>query len=109
MPSVRLGEFELVVLLALAQLGDDAYGVAVQQEIARRTGRRTSFGAVYSTLSRLEEKGLVGSRLGDPSPQRGGRAKKHYELRAAGRDAIRSSLAALRTMTRGLDPSLELP
>lgn len=109
MPPARLGEFELVVLLALAQLGDDAYGVAVQQEIARRTGRRTSFGAVYSTLSRLEAKGLVGSRLGDPTPQRGGRAKKHYELRAAGREAIRVTLDDLRTMACGLDPSLELP
>jgi len=105
----HLASFELVVLLAVAQLGDDAYGVAVQQEIARRTGRRTSFGAVYTTLSRLEEKGLVASRLGDPTPQRGGRAKKHYALRAAGREAIRSTLGALRTMTHGLDPSLELP
>ena len=108
MPT-RLGEFELVVLLALAQLGDDAYGVAVQQEIARRTGRRTSFGAIYATLSRLEEKGLVSTRLGEPTPQRGGRAKKHYRLRAAGRDAIRATLGDLRTMLRGLDPSLELP
>lgn len=107
--GVHLGEFELLVLLALVRLGDDAYGVAVQREIAQRTGRRPSFATVYSALGRLAAKGLVESRLGDPTPERGGRRKRHYELRPAGRAAVRASIGALRTMTRGLEPSLELP
>src|SRR5215207_1079321 len=101
--EARLAELEQLVLLALVRLGDDAYGVAVQREIARRTGRDTSFGTVYATLARLEAKGLVASRLGESTPERGGRRKKYFSPLPAGLKALRSSLRALRTMTRGLD------
>jgi len=107
--SVRLGEFEQLVLLALVRLGDDAYGVSVQREITRRTGRATSFGSVYTTLARLEAKRLVTTRLGDPTPERGGRRKKHFLVLPAGREAVSASLRALRTMIRGLDASWQAP
>lgn len=107
--SIRLGEFEQLVLLALIRLGDEAYGVTVQREIAERTGRAPAFGTVYTTLARLEAKGLATSRLGDPTPERGGRRKKYFDVTVAGRSAVRESLRALRTMMRGLDPSWEAP
>jgi DNA-binding PadR family transcriptional regulator len=107
--EIRLAGFEQLVLLALLRLGDDAYGVAIQKEIARRTGRATSFGTVYTTLGRLESKGLVASRLGDPTPERGGRGKKYFQLLPNGRRAVSASLRALRTMTRGLDASWQIP
>jgi len=102
--SAYLGEFEQIVLLALLRLGEDAYGVAVSREIKRRTGREVSVAAVYKTLMRLEEKGLVTSRVGDPTPQRGGRRKKYYEIEPDGRRALRVALHAIRRMTGGLDP-----
>jgi DNA-binding PadR family transcriptional regulator len=107
--DLRLGDLEQLVLLALIRLGDDAYGVAVQREIAQRAGRNLSFGTIYSTLARLEGKGLVASHLGDPTPERGGRRKKFFALRPAGRRAVRQSLKVLRTMTKGLDPSWQAP
>jgi PadR family transcriptional regulator PadR len=107
--SKQLGEFEQIVLLALIHLGEDAYGVVVQREIERRTGRAPSFGTVYTTLARLEEKALVSSRLGDPTPERGGRRKKYFRVLAPGRRAVAASLKALRTMTRGLDASWDAP
>ena len=104
-----LGEFEQLVLLALIRLGEAAYGVAIRDEIERETSRDVTLGAVYTTLLRLEEKGFVASRLGDPTPQRGGRRKKYYRPLAAGRRELAASLQALRRMTRGLTPGLELP
>lgn len=104
-----LGEFEQLVLLAMVRLGDEAYGVLIQEEIASRTRRDVSLGAVYKTLLRLEHKGLVRSWLGDPTPRRGGRRKKHYRLQPAGMRELRRSLSALRGMTKGLAPTLELP
>ena len=107
--SVHLGEFEQLVLLALVRLGDDAYGVSVQREIALRTDRATTFGTVYSTLARLEAKGLVRSIIGEPTPERGGRGKKHFIISSPGRRALQESLGALRTMARGLDTRWEAP
>jgi len=104
-----LGEFEQLILLALVRLGDEAYGVSIQEEIGRRTRRAVSPGAVYKTLLRLEAKGLVASWVGEPTRRRGGRRKKHYRLSAAGAQELRRSMAALRGMTRGLAPTLELP
>ena len=98
----HIGEFEQLVLLALVQLGADAYGLSVQREIAQRTGRATTFGTVYTTLARLEEKGLVDSRLGEPTAERGGRRKKYFQINAEGRRAIRQSLRAIRQMAQGL-------
>ena len=103
-----LGEFEQLVLLALFQLDPEAYGVAIRDEIEERTGRRVALGAVYTTLLRLEDKRLVASRVGEPSPERGGRRKKYYRPTAAGRREMLASLDALRGMSRGLKPGLEL-
>jgi DNA-binding PadR family transcriptional regulator len=105
----HLGELEQLVLLALVRLEGDAYGVAVQREIARRAGRAASFGTVYTTLARLEDKGLVASRLGEPTPERGGRRKKYFRVTPAGARALRASLRALRTMALGLDATWEVP
>jgi PadR family transcriptional regulator PadR len=108
-PVANLGELEQLVLLALARLGDDAYGVTVRREIASRARRDVTFGAVYTSLARLEAKGLVVSRLGDPTPERGGRRKKHYVISAGGRRALQRSLRAIRTMSRGIDALWEIP
>ncbi len=78
------GEFEQVVLLTLARLKDQAYGMAIRQEIADRTGRDVGIGSVYSALDRMEAKGFISSTLGDPTPERGGRAKRYYRLEQAG-------------------------
>ena len=104
-----LGDLEQVVLLAVLQAGDDAYGVPVQAEIHRRARRTLTLGTIYKTLGRLEAKGFVTSRLGEPTAERGGRAKRYYALTPAGRQAVRSSLAALRRMTAGLDVGLQAP
>ena len=103
-----LGDLEQLVLLALLQLRRDAYGITVQREIASRTRRAVALGAVYSTLARLEEKGLVSSRIGPPSPIRGGRRKKLYLVEGAGRIALRDAMHALRSMSEGLAPKLRL-
>ncbi len=103
--STHLGEFEQLVLLALLRLGEEAYGVAVQKEIASETGRRVSFATVYTTLARLEVKGFVATRQGDPTPERGGRRKKYFEINALGKRTLKESLRAIRTMARGLDAS----
>lgn len=86
-----LGEFELVVLLTLFHLGEEAYGMTIRVEIEQRTGRSVSIGAVYTTLRRLEGKGYVASRLGEPSRSRGGRAKKFFTLEPDGLAALERS------------------
>jgi PadR family transcriptional regulator, regulatory protein PadR len=97
-----LGEFEHLVLLALMRLGDEAYGVTVRQEIESRAGREVSVGAIYATLDRLESKGLVSSWAGEPTTERGGRAKRHFEVTARGIAAVNRAQAALQRMTDGL-------
>jgi DNA-binding PadR family transcriptional regulator len=102
-----LGEFEQLVLLALVRLGPDAYGATVRREIEARAGRRVSISAVYTTLERLEQKGLVRSRIGEPTPQRGGRRRKHVELLPLGARALRIAYKAFAGMTAGLDRRLK--
>jgi DNA-binding PadR family transcriptional regulator len=97
-----LGEFEQLVLLALVRLGPDAYGATIRREIESRTGRDLAISAVYITLDRLETKGLVRSRMGDPTPQRGGRRRKHFMLQPAGRRAIAQACRAFGQMVEGL-------
>lgn len=97
-----LGEFEQLILLSLARLGEDAYGVTIRQMLEERTGRQPSFGAIYSTLRRLEAKGLVRSFLGDPEPVRGGKAKKHVVLTPRGRAAMREAHTAVVRMAEGV-------
>jgi DNA-binding PadR family transcriptional regulator len=104
-----LGELEQLVLLAVLQAGSEAYGVPVQGEIQRRARRDLTLGTIYKTLSRLEAKGFVEARTGEPTAERGGRAKRYYSVTAAGRRAIRSSLATLRRMSVGLDVGLDVP
>lgn len=104
MPSrAYLGELEQIVLLALIRLGDSAYGVPIRQDIEQRTKRNLSIGALYRTLERLEEKGFVSSRTGDPTPERGGRAKRFFRPEAPGLQALRRTRAALDVMWDGLD------
>jgi len=104
--SASLGELEQLILLALIHLGDNGYGVTVQDELARRARRRLTLGTVYTTLARLESKGLVGSRIGEPTAERGGRRKRYFRVTAAGQRAVAESLTVLRRMTRGLDAAL---
>ena len=100
----HLGEFEQLLLMALAQLGSDASGVEVRELIEARTGRAISPGAIYTAMQRLEQRGFVGSSFGDPTPQRGGKRKKLYRLRAQGSRALAGMQAALAEMGRGLKP-----
>jgi PadR family transcriptional regulator, regulatory protein PadR len=97
-----LGELEHVFLLALMRLGDDAYGVTVRREIERRTGRSVSIGATYTTLDRLEAKGLVTSHVGEPTEARGGRAKRHFRITPLGIAAVNRTHEAIRSLSRGL-------
>jgi DNA-binding PadR family transcriptional regulator len=96
-------EFELLVLLALARLGRQAYGVTVRREIEERGGRPVSIGAVYATLGRLAEKALVESELSAPLAVRGGRSRRHYHLTAAGERVLARALSMLDRMAEGLD------
>ncbi|MGB6744688.1 MAG: PadR family transcriptional regulator [Terracidiphilus sp.] len=79
-----LGEFELMILLAVIHLGDEAYGVPISRELERHRGRGVSVGSVYAALERMEAKGLVASTLGDPTPERGGKAKRYFTVTKAG-------------------------
>ena len=102
MSNDYLGEFEHLVLLAVLQAQPEAYGVPIRDEIERRAGRDVSFGAVYSTLRRLESKGLVESERGDPEPVPGGRARKLIRLTTEGVEAVRASQERIRRMSEGL-------
>jgi PadR family transcriptional regulator PadR len=97
-----LGSLEHIVLLAVARLGSSAYGMTVRREIEKRTGRNISIGAVYATLERLQAKGYVRSALGEPTAERGGRAKRHFQIEAKGEDALATSQDAIRKMSMGL-------
>ena len=97
-----LGEFEQTVLLAILRLGENAYGVTIRAEIAAHTRREPASGALYTTLDRMEEKGLVESWLGDPTPQRGGRAKRYFIVTNKGRVAVASAQRSYQNLLRGL-------
>ena len=100
-----LGEFEQMVLLAIAQLGGEAYGIPIVEEIERRTGRSVARAAVYVTLRRLEEKGLVSSWMSDPTPERGGKGRRYVKLEAEGARALREARQVADRMSQGLDPA----
>jgi PadR family transcriptional regulator PadR len=97
-----LAEFELLVLLGVLQRADDAYAVGVHQELEERSRRAASMGAVYITLDRLETKGFLTSRLGEPTAARGGRAKRFYAPTRAGMEALRAECRVIRRMWHGL-------
>jgi PadR family transcriptional regulator, regulatory protein PadR len=102
----HLGEFEHLVLVAVLRLRDDAYGVSIRQEIEKRTRRALTVGALYRTLDRLEAKGYVTSRFGDPTPERGGRSKRYFKVRPLGLRTLRASREALTAMWEGLEPEV---
>jgi DNA-binding PadR family transcriptional regulator len=104
-----LGEFEQLVLFAVLSLEPDGYGATIRQMIEEKTGRGVSAGALYTTLERLETRGFVSSAWGQPTSERGGKRKRHYRLRPAGREALSRSWQALRAMARGATPRLEQP
>jgi PadR family transcriptional regulator PadR len=85
-----IGEFEELVLLTIAALDENAYGVAIKEDIEQRTDRSISIGALHSTITRLEEKGFIKSWLGDPTQERGGRRKRYFELTNQGKVALRN-------------------
>ena len=91
MARTDLGDMEHLVLLAILRLGTDAYGIPILDEVSARSGRDVSRATVYVALKRLEQKGLVSSRLGDSTPERGGRAKRFFKLKPSGLRALRES------------------
>jgi PadR family transcriptional regulator PadR len=101
-----LGSFELMVMLVLIRLGENAYGVPISREIEQRSGRRVALGSVYATLERLQAKGLARSQMGDPTPERGGRAKRYFQVTAKGLQEVREAQMALKKLWRRL-PQLE--
>jgi PadR family transcriptional regulator PadR len=98
-----LGEFEQVVLLAVAQMAGEGYGTALRREIDDRSGRSVSIGAIYATLERLETKGFISSREGASTAERGGRSRRYFELSPVGRDALQRSREMLDSMWDGVD------
>jgi PadR family transcriptional regulator, regulatory protein PadR len=100
--TAPLGDFEQIVLLAILRAGENAYGVAIRAEIAACTDREASPGALYTTLDRLEEKGLVTSRLGEPTPLRGGRAKRYFKVNASGVEAVARAQRSYQRLLKGL-------
>jgi PadR family transcriptional regulator, regulatory protein PadR len=102
-----LGDFEQLVLFGVLRLDEGAYGAAIRQEIHERSGRDVSINAVYTTLDRLESKGLLRSWVGEPTAQRGGRRRKFYALRPAGLAALRHAYHAIQSMADGVEGRLE--
>ena len=102
--SVNLGDFEQLMLLAILRLRNSgAYGVSIRKEISAHTRRNPTPGAIYTTLDRLESKGLVTSRTGEATPERGGRAKRYYEVTAAGIEALQEAQNDYRNLMQGLN------
>lgn len=98
----KLGDFEILLLMALLRLKEGPYGAEVHREIEDRTGRSIAVGAVYTGLARLENTGLISSTVGEPTPERGGRRKRHYRVEAAGLEVLRSAIGGLRRMAKGI-------
>jgi DNA-binding PadR family transcriptional regulator len=101
-----LGDFEQLILMAMLRLGDDAYGVSLRDEIESRTGRAVAAGALYTALDRMEKRGFVTSRLGEPTPARGGKRKRRYTILPAGERALARVYESLRLMAGGVGARL---
>jgi DNA-binding PadR family transcriptional regulator len=108
-PAAYLGEFEFMVLLAVLQCGDEAYAVPVRALLEQHTGRPIARGALYTALERLERKACLRSRMGDPTPERGGRARRYFTVTPAGLRALKAAHAAMAALSRGLETILEPP
>ena len=106
--KLGLGSFELATVMALLRLKENAYGVKIRQELEKLLNKTIAIGAVYTTLARLEDKGFVSSYTGDPTPERGGRAKRFYRLEAPGHKALTATLAE-QDRLRGNLPTGALP
>ncbi len=102
-PGFSLGEFEQILLLAVLRLGDEAYGVAIRAEIESCARRKTTPGALYTTLERLETKGLLAARTGEPTPERGGRAKRFYKVTREGHARLVAAQRAFQQLRMGLN------
>ncbi len=102
MKGTYLGEFEHIVLLSVLRLGEGAHGAMIRAEIEDVTGRSPAIGAVHATLERLERKHLISSWIGQPTAQRGGKAKRHFKIEAAGTSALRDVRATLERLHAGL-------
>ena len=107
MDAITLGEFEQIVLMAIVRLESEAYGATIRREIEAHTSRRLSISAVYTTLERLEQKGLVKSWIGEPTAERGGRRRKHFALEAAGGHALKAAHRDYMAMATGLERRLK--
>ena len=105
--SDNLGDFEQLVMLAVLRLDDQAYGTSIREELKVRAERDVSPGAIFTTLERLESRGLVSSRYDEPTAERGGRSKRFYKLTADGRRALARALRTVWRMVQGLEPKLE--
>ena len=105
--SEFLGEFEQMVLLSSMRLGDAAFGLAIMDELERTADRRPSSGALYTTLDRLERKGLIESFAGDPSSARGGRPRRYIRVTAEGRVMLARSRSRLLALWDGLEEALQ--
>jgi PadR family transcriptional regulator PadR len=106
MTEIYLGELEQIVLLAVLRLGDQAYAVPILEQIEQQTGRKVARGALYTALDRLETKGCLRSRVGDPLPERGGRARRYFNVTPAAVRSLKASRRALLRLWHGLE-SLE--
>ncbi|MEO5818487.1 MAG: helix-turn-helix transcriptional regulator [Gemmatimonadaceae bacterium] len=102
MPTPSIGSLELAALLAVARLSNEAYGLAVREDLAQRTGKEHSVGAIYTTLQRLEDKGLLASRATAPLPVRGGRSRRQFRITGAGARAIREAERQSASMWSGV-------
>ena len=103
----HLGEFEQLALLAVQRLGADAYGARIQKELEETAGREASISAIYITLTRLEQKGLVASWMGEPSDARGGKARRYFRVEPEGLRALYDSRSGLLSMWNGIEQDLE--
>lgn len=102
-----LGQFEQMVLLAILRLGERSYGLPIRRELEEQTGRRVARGALYTTLDRLEKKGYLTSLMGDPTPERGGRARRYFQVTPAGVRALDDARRVLLSLWQGLESTLE--
>jgi len=98
----NLGEFEIMVMAALLHLKDEAYGAAIRNEIEQKTQRTASVGAIYTTLSRMEKKGYVESQLGKSTAERGGKAKRYFQVTQDGYQVFKESVGSLNSMLDGI-------
>lgn len=101
-----LGAFEQLILFSVLRLGDDAYGVTIRETLEQNTGRTVSSGAIYTALSRLEDRGLVSSTIGEPTPGRAGRPPKYYQVEPAGARALLAAYSDVQSLAGGVVPEL---